>query len=165
MTPPRKTRMTPQRKVILEEVQATRSHPAAHEVYEMVRRRLPRISLGTVYRNLEVLSECGAIRRIDLGDGQCHYDGDLDSHYHVRCTECGRITDLFMDPICDLESTIKRQTGFEIAGHRLDFFGLCPVCRRLKESRSAIHPPARDSGRSMETGGENHEGGSQGGQS
>jgi Fur family ferric uptake transcriptional regulator len=155
--------MTPQRRVILEEVRGTRSHPAAHEVYEMVRRRLPKISLGTVYRNLEILSELGVIRRMDLGDGQCHYDGDLDNHYHVRCTKCGRITDLFMDPICDLESTIKRQTGFEIIGHRLDFFGLCPVCRRLKESGPAVHLPVRDSEKSMKTGGEDHEGGSEGG--
>ncbi len=155
--------MTPQRKVILEEIENTRSHPAAHEVYEMVRRRLPKISLGTVYRNLEILSEYGLIRRMDLGDGQCHYDGDVEHHYHVRCTDCGRITDLFMDPVCDLEDTIARQTGYEIAGYRLDFFGLCPVCRRTRESEYGPASSALGSRKSMEQGEENHEGGNESG--
>ncbi len=155
--------MTAQRKIILEEIENTRAHPAAHEVYEMVRRRLPRISLGTVYRNLEVLSEYGLIRRMDLGDGQYHYDGNTEEHYHVRCTECGRITDLFMDPVCDLEGTIARQTGYEIAGYRLDFFGLCPVCRRTRESENTAAPPVLGSRKSSEQGEENHEGGNQSG--
>ena len=162
MISPRKTRMTAQRKVILEEIENTRLHPAAQEVYEMVRRRLPKISLGTVYRNLEVLSEYGLIRRMDLGDGQCHYDGNIEDHYHVRCTECGRITDLFMAPVCDLEGTIARQTGYEIEGYRLDFFGLCPVCRRVRETEHHSPAPGAESRKSME-GEENHEGGNESG--
>ena len=157
--------MTAQRKVILEEIENTRSHPAAHEVYEMVRRRLPRISLGTVYRNLEILSEYGLIRRMDLGDGQCHYDGNIEDHYHVRCTECGRITDLFMDPIRDLEGAIRRQTGYDLEGYRLDFYGLCPVCRRLGNSEQPLGPRGAGPGRSVEFREESHEGGSQGGES
>ena len=157
--------MTPQRRIILKEIESTGSHPAAHEVYELVRRRVPKISLGTVYRNLEILSECGLIRKMDLGDGQARYDGNVESHYHVRCTGCGRITDLFRDPICDLEGTIRRQTGYDIAGYRLDFYGLCPVCRRLKESEQPLGLHGHGPQRPVEFREERHEGGSKGGES
>jgi Fur family ferric uptake transcriptional regulator len=125
--------MTPQRKIILEEIANTNTHPSADEIYELVRRRLPRISLGTVYRNLEVLCECGLIRKMDLGDGHWRFDGNAESHYHVRCTSCGRITDLYMEELCDFENIIRQQTGYEGVGHRLDFYGLCPVCKRERE--------------------------------
>ena len=112
------------------------SHPTADEVYEMVRQRLPRVSLGTVYRNLEVLSDLDLIRKIDLGDGHRRFDGNLEDHYHVRCTCCGRITDLHLDPIGHLGDVIRSETGYKIIGHRLDFFGLCPECVRGKDRES-----------------------------
>jgi Fe2+ or Zn2+ uptake regulation protein len=135
---PRKTRMTPQRRVILEEIEKSKSHPGADEIYEMVRRRIPNISLGTVYRNLEILSESGLVQKIDLGDGHRRFDHNLENHYHVRCTCCGRINDLYMNQPCDFEDMICRQTGYEIAGHRLDFFGLCPICKRQREAQHGL---------------------------
>ena len=69
----KKTRMTRQRRVILEEIRRTNSHPAADEIYERVRKRLPRISLGTVYRNLDVLCELGEIQRLELSGAMKRY--------------------------------------------------------------------------------------------
>ena len=73
-------RMTDQRRVILEELRATKSHPTADELYRDVRRRLPKISLGTVYRNLDILNKAGMINKLDFGSGQSRYDADLSNH-------------------------------------------------------------------------------------
>lgn len=123
-------RMTPQRMVLIEELRKLHTHPTADELYEVVRRRLPHISLGTVYRNLEILSKAGIIRKIELGGSQKRFDGDLEIHQHIRCTKCGRIEDL-PDGIsvtqCD-KDMIER-TGYEIIERRVEFIGLCPDCR------------------------------------
>lgn len=134
-------RMTPQRRIILEEIAKVDTHPAADEVYERVRQRLPRISLGTVYRNLEVLSEHGLIRKLDFGDGQKRFDQNPRAHYHVRCLRCGCIGDAFVEPVVAIEDSIKDATEFEVAGHRLDFFGLCPHCKN--EGHTSIESSPR----------------------
>ncbi len=85
--------MTTQRSILLDELRRVDSHPSADELYAMVRRRLPRISLGTVYRNLEILSGLGAIRRIDSGGGLKRFDGNPEEHYHIRCVACDRLVD------------------------------------------------------------------------
>jgi Fur family transcriptional regulator, ferric uptake regulator len=92
-------RMTRQRQVILEQLREVCSHPTADEVYGMVRRRLPRISLGTVYRNLEMLVKAGLIRRLDMAGRQRRYDGNVEHHYHVRCSRCGCVGDVMRGPI------------------------------------------------------------------
>ena len=86
-------RMTRQRNVILEELRKVDTHPSADEVYDMVRRRLPRISLGTVYRNLEILSQNGRIQKLEIGGTQKRFDGNPANHYHLRCIHCDRLAD------------------------------------------------------------------------
>ncbi len=121
-------RLTPQRKVILEELMETDSHLTAAEVYELVRARLPRISLGTVYRNLETLSQLGMIQKLEVGGTQKRFDGKTNIHYHVRCLSCGRVDDAPMEPQTALEEAIEGLTDYEIIGHRLEFVGLCLKC-------------------------------------
>ena len=121
-------RMTRQRKVILEELRKVNTHPSADEVYEMVRKRLPRISLGTVYRNLEILSESGDIQKLEAGCSPKRFDGNSSEHCHIRCVRCGRIADLPMDPDFEIDLARVNSADFEIIGHRLEFLGLCPQC-------------------------------------
>ena len=121
-------RMTRQRKVILEELRQMNCHPSADEIYEAVRRRLPRISLGTVYRNLEVLSELGKIQKLELGGRIKRFDWDTNKHYHIRCLQCGRVDDVPVAPLTRLEDELYGATVYEIIGHRLEFLGLCPGC-------------------------------------
>lgn len=124
-------RMTPQRKILLEELRKLRTHPTADELYEVVRRRLPHISLGTVYRNLEILSRTGIIRKIELGGTQKRFDGDLEIHQHIRCTECGRIEDLpGNDSVTQCDMELIEQTGYEVIERRVEFIGICPDCRK-----------------------------------
>ena len=80
-------RVTRQRRIILEELRKMDSHPTAAKVYEIVRHRLPNISLGTVYRNLNVLDDLGLLQKIQYGNAS-HYDGNLQRHYHLKCVQC-----------------------------------------------------------------------------
>ena len=121
-------RMTRQRKVILEELQKVDTHPSADEVYAMVRHRLPRISLGTVYRNLEILSESGVIQKLEPGCSLKRFDGNPSDHTHIRCVSCDRVVDAAMTPDLEIDFEQVNSTDFKIIGHRLEFFGLCPQC-------------------------------------
>ncbi|MFH1739323.1 MAG: transcriptional repressor [bacterium] len=121
--------MTRQRQVILEEIKKTSSHPTATQVYELVKRRLPRISLGTVYRNLEVLSECEMVQKIALGNSERRFDGETTDHYHIRCIQCGQVDDIPVKPIITLGAGPHKIEDYEITGYCLEFTGLCPRCR------------------------------------
>lgn len=121
-------RMTRQRRVILEELRKVKTHPSADEVYEMVRKRLPRISLGTVYRNLEILSESGEIKKLEPGSSLKRFDGNPSEHFHIRCIRCNRIADMPMASDFEIDLADMTPTEYEILGHRLEFFGLCPHC-------------------------------------
>jgi len=125
---PKKMRMTRQRKIILEELQNQKMHPSADEIYQMVRRRMPRISLGTVYRNLEVLVNMGEIQKLNLSGALKRYDWDTNRHYHIRCVRCDRVDDAPIAPLNQLEDELYEATVFEIIGHNLEFTGLCPKC-------------------------------------
>lgn len=120
--------MTQQRKVILEELRKVDTHPSADEVYEMVRKRLPRISLGTVYRNLEILSETGEIQKLELGCNLKRFDGIAQDHYHIRCLHCDRVIDAPAGFDVAVKHELKNASGFKILGHRLEFIGICPAC-------------------------------------
>ena len=121
-------RMTKQRKTILDVLKKTKTHPSADEIYEMVKQKLPRISLGTVYRNLEVLSELGMIQVLELSGSLKRFDWDPNKHYHIRCIRCDRVENAPIAPMRQLENDLYESTVFEIVGHNLEFTGLCPKC-------------------------------------
>lgn len=127
---PQISRMTRQRRVILDELARTKAHPTAFEVFELVRRRLPHISLATVYRNLVCLADAGQIIRIASTGKEWHYDGNTDPHLHFVCECCGRVSDLPLDysPSLDVPA---HQDGYQVMGFRLEFFGLCPACPEM----------------------------------
>ncbi|MCX7804301.1 MAG: transcriptional repressor [Planctomycetota bacterium] len=128
-------RMTAQRRAILEELRGTDAHPSATELYEMVRRRLPRISLGTVYRNLEIMSEEGLALKLEHAGAECRFDGNVAPHSHVRCLGCGRISDVPMDIPRELVAGAAKASGYRIAGCRLEFDGWCRKCGRKRRGR------------------------------
>ena len=127
--------MTRQRQVILQELRKVKTHPSADEVYEMVRRLLPRISLGTVYRNLEILSELGEIQKIEICGKLKRFDGNTRDHYHLRCLNCHRIDDVPENIHFDFNLPLNSETGYAITGHRLEFVGLCSECSEQQSSR------------------------------
>ncbi|MBU4316579.1 MAG: transcriptional repressor [Proteobacteria bacterium] len=121
-------RLTRQRSIILQELQNLKTHPNADEIYEIVRKDIPRISLGTVYRNLEILSDIGQIQKLELGGTVKRFDGNTENHYHIRCIHCNKIVDASMDLIKDLEKNLNGNSGFTILDHRLEFLGICRDC-------------------------------------
>jgi Fur family transcriptional regulator, peroxide stress response regulator len=123
-------RMTAQRRIIFEELKKLYTHPTAGEIYEIVRKRLPRISLGTVYRNLEILSEIGMIQKLEMAGSQKRFDGTVENHYHVRCMRCGRVDDVLADSIPMMNEALAEASDYEILWHRLEFVGLCPQCKK-----------------------------------
>lgn len=125
-----KFRMTHQREVILEEIRKISTHPTADEIYETVRKRLPRISLGTVYRNLEILSTCGLIQKIGPVSSQMRFDGNTENHYHIRCNYCGRVEDAPAKSVDNIENAVRKISDYSIIGHRLEFVGICPKCKK-----------------------------------
>jgi Fur family transcriptional regulator, ferric uptake regulator len=122
-------RITAQRRIIVEELSKVHSHPTAGEIYELVRKRLPRISLGTVYRNLEILSEFGMIQKLEMAGTPKRFDGRVENHCHVRCIRCGRVDDVFVDPEPMFDEALTEIGDYEILGHRIEFVGLCAECK------------------------------------
>jgi Fur family ferric uptake transcriptional regulator len=132
-----KRRMTRQRRTILDLLRKSESHPTADEIYESVRRELPRISLGTVYRNLQTLVADGRIRSISDG-GKMRYDGTLHAHDHIRCLVCGKLGDMPRHNGMNWrKNTGANDTEFKIIGYKVEFVGICPECK-LKVEEEGI---------------------------
>jgi len=121
-------RNTRQRQIILEELKKLKSHPTADELHEIVKKRLPRISLGTIYRNLELLAANGVIQKLEQAGGRARFDGNAENHYHVRCLSCGRVEDIPIAPMKAVARAGKNIEGYKILGYRLEYFGFCPKC-------------------------------------
>ena len=134
-------RNTKQRQAILDAIETHGGHLTAEEVYKIVKRRHPRLSLGTVYRNLRVLVGQGVVRELDFGMAITYFETTKDTHYHLVCRICGGIVDVEMALEKKLMALVERAKvvgGFQIEEHRLDFVGICPVCQ-AKPARAAQH--------------------------
>lgn len=121
-------RITTQRQVILQHLQCLKTHPTADELHACIRQVLPRISLATIYRNLEWLEKQGLIRKIEVGGKQKRFDGNSSDHHHIRCLACGRIDDFELGAAHSLFKGLHEINGYKIVGHRLEFLGICPGC-------------------------------------
>ena len=112
---------------------ATRyDHPTAETVYLAIREEYPSISLGTVYRNLSLLSDIGEIQKIANGTGPDRFDGNPEPHYHFFCTECQSVLDLQMESIDHINTIAGAAFAGTVDGHITHFYGLCPECAKKK---------------------------------
>ena len=128
---PNKRPISPEYAAILKILRNTRSHPTADQIYDEVRKDIPNISKGTVYRNLQVLQEDGAISALNINGTQARYEGKLESHYHFRCEKCGRVFDLDEPINKELDERVSKKTGFVVSHHQTEFRGLCKDCQKL----------------------------------
>ena len=126
-------RNTRQRRIILEELQKLKTHPTAAGLYAIVRRKMPKISLGTVYRNLEFLSKKGMILKLDFGSDEARYDATVENHDHLRCVCCGRVEDAPGPPLKISAGGKEDWSDYKILGHRLEFFGVCQKCSHRRD--------------------------------
>lgn len=124
-------RMTKQRQVILERLREVKTHPTTDEVYAMVKEDLPKISLGTVYRNLDILAELGLIQKLEMAGQPKRFDGNPHPHLHGKCIACERVVDLGPDFDFGLD---KKINGFKVLDYKLEIIGLCSRCQE-KENK------------------------------
>lgn len=125
-------RLTDQRKAILEILASTTSHPTADIVYEQVKKVIPNISLGTVYRNLGILRDQNLILELNLTRGLSRYDYNTSLHYHILCLNCGKLEDVNVAALENIETKTALATGYQVLNHQIQFVGLCPQCKSGK---------------------------------
>ncbi|GAW93005.1 Fur family transcriptional regulator [Calderihabitans maritimus] len=132
---PKAKRMTKQKQTILEILRSTTCHPTADWIYEQARKKLPDISLGTVYRNLNVLRDEGEIMELNYGSTFSRFDGNPRNHYHFVCESCGQVYDVDYPVQNQLEKVIEEKTGARVQYHRLEFYGICSACLENKDGQ------------------------------
>ena len=136
-----KTRRTRQLATVYEVVSAANDHPTAEEVCVRVRRRLPRISLGTVYRNLQKLAAQHQVRVVHVANRPTRYDPTLEDHDHFLCESCGRMADLMRVAAAQPDCSRLHASGYQVRAHAVTLYGLCPQCRRRGEKRHPREQP------------------------
>jgi len=122
-------RKTKQKEAILGVLRGTNSHPTADWVYNEVKKEIPNISLGTVYRNLRLLCQKGEILELNLCGSLSRFDARRDAHYHFRCEKCGQVFDIDEPVNREINVRIAQKTGFRVMYHKLEFRGLCRECQ------------------------------------
>ena len=122
-------RNTIQKDLVRNAVYEMKRHVTANEVYEFIKESYPTIGKGTVYRNLDILVEEGALRKVEVSEGPNRFDFTLKNHYHVRCVKCGEVSDVDMDEIPDLMKKIHDTHGIEFLDYDISFKGIWPKCR------------------------------------
>ena len=123
-------RLTPQRLAVLRVLAESTDHPSVEQIYDKVRRQHPMISRATVYKTVETLKGMGQVLELEFSGAGNRYDGRrVEPHPHLVCRGCGRIQDLELPGLMREATEVAQKTGYELLGHRLDFYGLCPECQ------------------------------------
>lgn len=136
-------RHTRQRQRIYELLARSHTHPTADSIYQRLKPEFPRLSLGTVYRNLRVLCEEGSVKELRAGGTLSRFEGRTEAHPHVVCRVCGAIEDCDIAIDAELETRAARATSFHVEQHQLSFIGLCPQCVRRPAKNRGKHPARR----------------------
>ncbi len=122
-------RNTIQRQVIHNAVFELKNHPTAEDVYNHIKPEYSSISLGTVYRNLNLLSEDGKLLKVAMTDAADRFDHNIGYHYHLKCCKCGNIADVEVPYIKEIDRDVEDKTGFTIKNHHIIFEGICSHCK------------------------------------
>ena len=125
-----------QRESIMNFLASRTDHPTAEVIYTNLRQEMPNLSLGTVYRNLSLLSDIGDILKISTGNGPDHFDGNPTPHNHFICNKCGAVIDLEMDNIEHIDEVASKNFDGNIQGHVIYFHGICPDCLKQEKTSS-----------------------------
>ncbi|MGL5206097.1 MAG: Fur family transcriptional regulator [Acidaminococcaceae bacterium] len=122
-------KVTPQRLAVYEALAKTKAHPNAELLYNELRPKYPSMSFATVYKTVEILNELGLITVLNTGEGSSRYDADASEHAHIQCTVCGRVDDVGPLSVAELDAEVNADTGYEVQGQKLYFYGVCPACK------------------------------------
>ncbi|HUH66448.1 MAG TPA: transcriptional repressor [Syntrophales bacterium] len=126
-------RLTPQRLAILEYLDGNKAHPSAADIYKAVSERYPMMSFATVYNTLDTLKEREQLLELSLDTGKRRFDPNPEPHHHLICTRCRSIVDVHRSFPLDLRDA--ERCGYDITGNHIDFYGICPKCKRKTKSK------------------------------
>ena len=121
-------KLTPQRLAILDYLDGNKRHPSAEEIYSAVSKKFPTMSFATVYNTLEVLRQRGGVLELTIDPGKKRFDPNTGPHHHLICVKCKSIVDVHTD--FDLKVSDSERGDFEITGNHIEFYGICPKCKR-----------------------------------
>ncbi|MDA8432612.1 MAG: transcriptional repressor [Nitrospiraceae bacterium] len=121
-------KLTPQRLAILGFLEGNTSHPSAEEIDSALSEKFPTMSLATVYNTLETLRQRGLVRELSIDPDKKRFDPNVSPHNHLICMECRRVVDVQEN--FPLSLGLQDKAGFDIIGHHVEFYGICPECRR-----------------------------------
>lgn len=124
----KKLKLTPQRLAVYKYLMNTKEHPSAETIYKAIQPEYPTMSLATVYKALKTLVEVDLIQEINVGEGNFRYDGNMSSHAHIQCVNCGKITDLESISLDGLNKDASNHTDYKILYNKVYFYGLCTDC-------------------------------------
>ena len=125
----RKLRSSNQRTLVHQIVELAHDHPTAQVVFERARKRMPSISLGTVYRNLQLLAEQGLLLERKVDNRPARYEANRCRHYHICCLQCGALEDLSVPYQEVLDRRVQKMVRYKLQEHRMEFYGICPQCQ------------------------------------
>lgn len=124
-------KLIPQRVAILEYLDGNEGRPSVETIYEAVKKQYPMMSLATVYNTMEALKAKGMIRELTIDPEKRRYDPDTKAHHHLICSGCRRIVDIYTDSPIGISD--EKKASFEVTGNHIEFFGICPECRKKEE--------------------------------
>jgi Fur family transcriptional regulator, peroxide stress response regulator len=127
-----------QRASILELLRQTESHPTADLLYQKLKKKFPSLSLGTVYRNLNILVEQGLVEKLPFGSTYDRYEAIKNPHYHLVCQACGSVDDFDMACYTEINQQAQKMSSFHILRHRIDFFGTCEKCQSKNKKSKGV---------------------------
>lgn len=125
----KKLKLTPQRIAVYKYLKSTTEHPSAETIYKALQEAYPTMSLATVYKALKTLVEVNLVQEINVGEGNFRYDGNIASHPHIQCLNCGKVDDIKDVDFSDLNEIIKDNTEYQVIFNKVYFYGLCKDCK------------------------------------
>lgn len=132
----KKLKLTPQRIAVYKYLKSTREHPSAETIYKALQPDYPTMSLATVYKALKTLVDVNLVQELNVGEGNFRYDGNIGTHSHIQCLNCGRVDDIEGLCLSDLNTKIKDYTDYEVLTNQVYFYGLCKDCKQNKTDES-----------------------------
>ena len=133
-----KYKRSKQRERIVELLGQTEIHPTADWLYQKLKKEFTSLSLGTVYRNLNILVEQKLIQKLPFGSTYDRYEAIKSPHYHLVCETCGCVKDFDMPQYTKINKQAQKMSDFSITRHRIDFFGTCEKCQHKKKKVKGV---------------------------
>ncbi len=127
-------KLTPQRIAILDYLEGNRNHPSADDIYKAVSEKFPTMSFATVYNTMEALAEKQGVIELNIDANKKRFDPDIRPHNHLICTKCRKMADIFEKYPLDVPE--DQRQGFEIAGNRIEFYGVCSECKNESSKKT-----------------------------